>query len=147
MLPEFQALTFGKFIVFVVCLLAPLIVMADIAVIVHPGLSVSTITRREAVDIFLGKSRQLRDGTTLIPLDQRSGRPARDEFYRRAANKSASQLKAYWARQVFTGQGEPPMSMMDDSEVKLLVSQNPNMIGYIDAAMADGSVKTVLLVK
>lgn len=120
---------------------------ADIAVVVHPKSAVNTITVREAVDIFLGKTRQLRDGSTVIPLDQRSGRSARGEFYRLAANKSAAQMKAYWARQVFTGQGEPPRSMMDDYEVKTLISQNPNMIGYIDAAMVDQSVKSVLLIR
>jgi ABC-type phosphate transport system substrate-binding protein len=120
---------------------------ADIAVIVHNDSPVVAITLREAVDIFLGKTRQLRSGMAIIPLDQRSGRAVRDEFYRRAANKSASQLKAYWARQVFTGQGEPPRSLLDDIQVKYLVSENPNMIGYIDAAMVDGSVKSVLLVR
>lgn len=121
--------------------------IADIAVVVHPDSPANSITLREAVDIFLGKTRHLRDGATLIPLDQRSGRASRDEFYSRAANKSAAQLKAYWARQVFTGQGEPPRSMLDDAEVKLLVSQNPSMIGYIDAKMVDSTVKAVLLVK
>lgn len=121
--------------------------LADIAVVVHPQSAVSTITQREAIDVFLGKTRELRDGTRLIPLDQRAGGQVRNEFYRRAANKSASQLKAYWSRQVFTGQGEPPMSMRDDEEIKLLISQNPNMIGYIDAEKVDASVRTVLLIR
>ena len=121
-------------------------VLADVAVIVHPDSSAANITVREAVDIFLGKTHQLRDGTRLIPLDQRARQPAREEFYRRAANKSAAQLKAYWARQVFTGQGEPPLSMRDDTEVKMLVANNPNMIGYIDAERVDQSVKLVLLI-
>lgn len=126
---------------------SPFAAAADVAVVVHPSSDVSSITLREAVDIFLGKTRQLRSGTTLIPLDQRHGRETRDEFYRLAANKSAAQLKAYWARQVFTGQGEPPRSMIDDNEIKTLISQNPNMIGYIDASFVDKSVKTVLLVR
>ena len=120
---------------------------ADIAVIVHKQSPVDAISVRQAVDIFLGKTRKLPNGITVIPLDQKSGRVIRNEFYRRAANKSASQLKAYWARQVFTGQGEPPRSLRDDIEVKELVSENPNMIGYIDAARLDDTVKSVLLVK
>ncbi len=135
-----------KLICFWLCIWACPVV-AEIAVIVHPDSAVSSITLREAVDVFLGKTRHLRDGTRLIPLDQRSGQPARDEFYRRAANKTQAQLKAYWARQVFTGQGEPPLSMMDDAEVKMLVGANPNMIGYIDATLVDISVKSVLLIK
>lgn len=122
-------------------------VVADVAVIVHPDSAVSNITMREAVDVFLGKTRRLRDGTRLIPLDQHTSQPVRDEFYWSAAKKTAAQLKAYWARQVFTGQGEPPLSMMDSAEVKMLVGNNPNMIGYIDAAMVDITVKSVLLIR
>lgn len=121
-------------------------VIADVAVIVHPNSGVNAITLQEAADVFLGKTRKLRDGTTLIPLDQRAGTPARDQFYDSAAKKSAAQLKAYWARQVFTGQGEPPLSVQDSEEVRQLVAGNPNMIGYIDVTEVNSSVKTVLLI-
>lgn len=120
---------------------------SDIAVIVHPNASVGAVTLQEAADVFLGKTREMRDGTMLIPLDQKKSPSVRTEFYLSAAKKTEAQLRAYWARQVFTGQGEPPRSVADDSEVKQLVSQNPNMIGYIDADKVDETVKTVLLIR
>lgn len=120
---------------------------ADIAVIVHPGATVRAISLQEAANIFLGKIREMRDGTMLIPLDQRKNDKVKFAFYRKACGKSAAQLKAYWSRQVFTGQGEPPLSVNNDAAVKKLVSLNPNMIGYIDAELVDSTVKTVLLIR
>lgn len=120
---------------------------SDIAVIVHPDASVGAVTLQEAADVFLGKTREMRDGTMLIPLDQKKNPKVRSEFYLSAAKKTEAQLRAYWARQVFTGQGEPPRSVANDREVKQLVSKNPNMIGYIDADKVDGSVKAVLLIR
>lgn len=120
---------------------------SDIAVIVHPQASVGAVTLQEAADVFLGKTREMRDGTMLIPLDQKKNPDVRSAFYLSAAKKTEAQLRAYWARQVFTGQGEPPRSVANDEAVKQLVSQNPNMIGYIDADKVDDSVKTVLLIR
>lgn len=120
---------------------------SDIAVIVHPDASVGAVTLQEAADVFLGKTREMRDGTMLIPLDQKKNPQVRSEFYLSAAKKTEAQLRAYWARQVFTGQGEPPRSVANDREVKQLVSKNPNMIGYIDADKVDDSVKAVLLIR
>jgi len=122
-------------------------VYADIAGIVHKDSPLDSITLRQAESIFLGKIRQLDGGITIIPLDQRSGTPVRDSFYRLTANKTASQIKAYWSRQVFTGQGEPPRTLVDDTQVKDIVAENPNMIGYIDASLLDQTVKTVLMVR
>lgn len=120
---------------------------SDIAVIVHPDASVGAVTLQEAADVFLGKTREMRDGTMLIPLDQKKNPKVRSEFYLSAAKKTEAQLRAYWARQVFTGQGEPPRSVANDRVVKQLVSKNPNMIGYIDADKVDDSVKAVLLIR
>lgn len=58
--------------------------------------------------------------------------------------KSASQLKSYWSKLVFTGKGTPPQEVSSEDEIKKLVASNPNMIGYIDAANVDSSVKVAL---
>jgi ABC-type phosphate transport system substrate-binding protein len=116
-------------------------------VVVHPKATVATVTLQEAADVFLGRTREMRDGTLLIPLDQRKNPDLRSAFYLATAKKTQAQLKAYWARQVFTGQGEPPLTVIGDDAVKRLVSQNPNMIGYIDAEKVDESVRSVLLIR
>ena len=117
---------------------------AGVVVIVNPSIAAASISKAEAADVFLGKTKSLSDGTAMVPLDQAEGEAVRDEFYQKAANKSASQLKAYWSRQVFTGQGEPPKAVADDDEVKALVAKNPNIIGYVSSEAVDSTVKAVL---
>ncbi|ASP38876.1 phosphate ABC transporter substrate-binding protein [Bacterioplanes sanyensis] len=116
---------------------------AEFAVIVsasnqHDNLDKTAITR-----IFLGKASSFPDGSKAIPVDQTEGTAGREAFNSKVLEKSPSQLKAYWSRLIFTGKGTPPQESGGDSEVKGLVANNPNLIGYIDASMVDDSVKVV----
>ena len=61
--------------------------------------------------------------------------------------KNDSQLRAYWSRVVFTGIGKPPSEHGGDVEIRKLVADNPNVIGYIDKNKLDDSVHAVLLIE
>ncbi|MDB6061639.1 MAG: hypothetical protein JWM78_1742 [Verrucomicrobiaceae bacterium] len=126
------------------CLL-PLSALADVVVIVNPSVSV-TATQAEAGDFFLGKSPTI-GGVALKAVDQESGSASRDTFYEKAAGKNASQLNAHWSRIVFTGKGQPPKAVGDDSQVKEAVAKDKTLIGYIDSSALDSSVKKVVAVK
>lgn len=114
---------------------------AEIAVIVHPSnaneLDKTTITR-----IYTGKAKSFPDGKQAVPINQANG-GATDEFNKSVLNKSTSQLRAYWSKLIFTGKGAPPKVVNTEAEVLELVSTNPNIIGYIDAANVNDSVKVV----
>ncbi len=125
--------------------LAPLSALADVVVIVHPSVSASG-SQAEVADLFLGKASAL-GGVTLTPIDQESGSDARNTFYEKAAGKNPSQLNAHWSRIVFTGKGQPPKAVGDDSQVKEAVAKNKALIGYIDSSALDSSVKKVLVIK
>lgn len=117
---------------------------AEVAVIVNSSVAVSSITTDVAADIFLSKMSALPDGTKMVPLDQEEGKKAREEFYSKVVKKDAAQLNAYWSRLIFTGKGEPPKKVADDSEVVALVAANPNMIGYVQASAVTPGVKVLL---
>ncbi|HLO93975.1 MAG TPA: phosphate ABC transporter substrate-binding protein, partial [Burkholderiaceae bacterium] len=68
-------------------------------------------------------------------------------FYAQVAGRSEAQIKAYWSRMVFTGKGAPPQEVGDGAAVKKLLANNPNLVGYIDAAQVDGSVKVLAEIK
>ena len=87
------------------------------------------------------------DGMRALPVDQTSGTPMREQFNARVLDKSDSQLKAYWSRVVFTGTGTPPKEVGGDNEVKKLVADNPNLIGYIDKTKLDSSVVAILSIE
>lgn len=120
-----------------------MVVSAETAVIVSASNANATLDKATISKIFLGKSKSFPDGSQALPIDQNDGTAARDAFNSNMLGKSASQLKSYWSRLIFTGKGTPPKQSGNDSDVKALVSNNPNMIGYIDSAAVDGSVKVV----
>lgn len=57
--------------------------------------------------------------------------------------KNDQQIKAYWAQLLFTGKGTPPKAVDSSVEIKKLLSDNPALIGYIDAEDVDDNVKVV----
>ena len=115
---------------------------AEIAVVVHPS-NASAIDSSAISRIFLGKLKSFDGGGQAVPINQESSTGATDEFNSKVLNKSGSQLKSYWSKLVFTGKGTPPKVVANDAEVISLISANPNLIGYIDAAAVTGTVKVI----
>ena len=116
---------------------------AEISVVVHPSSSVQALSADEVSRLFLGKAKSFPGGAQAVPVNQDEGNPARAKFNETVCKKNASQYKAYWSQLVFTGKGTPPKDAGDDAAVKALVAANPNMVGYIDSAAVDASVKVV----
>ena len=123
-------------------LIASAAAFSAVAVIVHPN-NANSLTESDITRIFLGKKKSFPDGADAIPVDQKEGSAARSAFVGTVLKKNDQQIKAYWAQLLFTGKGTPPKEVGAGSDVKKLVSENPALIGYIDAADADGSVKVV----
>lgn len=119
---------------------------AEMVVIVSEKNPNSTITAGNAEKIFLGKIKLFPDGSSAIPLDLPNRTEEKDYFYAKAIRKNSAQLKAYWAKVVFTGGGAPPKSVDSQDEMVKLVAQNPNTIGYVEKSKIDPSVKVVLQV-
>lgn len=116
---------------------------AEVAVIVSAKNPNGNIDQGTISKIFLGKTKNFPDGSQAIPIDQNEGSAARQSFNATVLGKSASQLKSYWSRLIFTGKGTPPKQSGNDSDIKGLIAANPNLVGYIDASAVDDSVKVV----
>ena len=124
-------------------LLIPSLVLAEIAVIVHPSASFDTLEARDIKRIFLGKSRKFPNGQSAVPLNQDSGSDLQNKFNKKVCGKSEPQYRAYWSQLIFTGKGMPPKDRGGNIDVIEAVADNPNYIGYIDASAVDDSVKVV----
>lgn len=115
---------------------------AEVAVIVNPSAGVDTASKEEIARLFLNKSNNIK-GVNLTPIDQAEGNAARNAFYQKVGDKTASQLNAYWSRLIFTGKGQPPDAVSDDAEAIQTVSEDPGIIGYVDASAVNSSVKVI----
>ena len=123
------------------CLLLSGIASAEIAVIVHPS-NANALDKTAITRIYTGKAKSFPNGEQAVPVNQADG-PTTEAFNKSVLNKSTNQLRAYWSKLIFTGKGAPPKVVNSEAEVMELVSSNPNIIGYVDAASVNGSVKVV----
>jgi len=111
--------------------------------VVSPKSPVAALSKNQVVDIFLGRASRFPNGEPALPIDQAEGSPVRDEFYAKVVGKTPPQVKAHWAKIIFTGRGSPPEAAPNSAEVKKLVAKNPHAIGYIEKDLVDQSVKVL----
>lgn len=127
------------------CMLISLQGWAEVAVVVSRDTPVDSMSTSQLQNIFLGRTSHLPGEVRAVPLDQADGNEVRDAFYRDLLGQSPAQVKAHWSKILFTGRGRPPRQVAGDEEVKRLVAATPGMVGYIDAASLDDSVKALEL--
>lgn len=120
----------------------PCTASADILVVSHSQSPIASLSREEAINIYMGRFRRLPDGTSVHPLDQADSSPARRVFYRQLLNKSLEEINAYWARLLFSGRTTPPAQSRDLEELLARLARDPGAIGYIDRSQMTGSAPT-----
>jgi ABC-type phosphate transport system substrate-binding protein len=119
---------------------------AEVVVIVSAKSPIKSLSNDQASDLFLGKVADFPNGTKATPLDQTEGSAVRDAFYQKSTGKAPAQMKAHWARMLFTGRAQPPVESGDSESIKKLVAANPGLVGYIDRDALDNSVRPVLVI-
>jgi ABC-type phosphate transport system substrate-binding protein len=115
-----------------------------IVVIVNPSIGVQHLSRREALDIFLGRYRTFPSGASALPIDLDINSTERRQFYLMLAHKDSSDMSSYWARLTFSGKISPPFSVANARMALDIVANNPNAIAYVDRAAVDNRVRIAL---
>jgi hypothetical protein len=117
-------------------LIASLARAADLVVIMAPGAPL--LSKDQVTNVYIGRRSDLK------PLDLPASAAQRDAFYKKVTARDAAQIKAVWARILFTGRGQPPKELPDEAAIKKAVAGDPKAVGYIDKANVDSTVKVVL---
>jgi len=123
--------------------IAPLC-QAQVVVIVNPKNSATSATADEIGNLYSGKGKTLPGGGLAVLTDLPEGSPLSDSFYKAATGKSPAQVKATWAKLLFSGKATPPTQQPTAADVRRFVAANPDAIGYIDKASVDNTVKVLL---
>ena len=105
-----------------------------LVVIVNPAIGAQHLSRREVLDIFLGRYRTFPSGTSALPIDLDVSSTERKQFYALLAHKEPSDMGSYWARLTFSGKISPPFAVPDAHVAIDIVANNPNAIAYVDRA-------------
>ncbi|NTV93915.1 MAG: hypothetical protein HGA75_00670 [Thiobacillus sp.] len=117
---------------------------ADLVVVVNARSGVDRLTLDDAVNIFMGRYRELPSGITALPVDQPATRPERERFYRLLVNKDLSEISAYWARLVFSGKTSPPRQAHSQAEVVDWLAGQKGAVGYLERGQVDSRFRIVL---
>jgi ABC-type phosphate transport system substrate-binding protein len=115
-----------------------------LVVIVNPSIGVQHLSRREALDIFLGRYRTFPSGASALPIDLGIDSNERKQFYLLLAHKDPADMSSYWARLTFSGKISPPFAVADGHMAVDIVANNPNAIAYVDRASVDNRVRIAL---
>ncbi len=119
---------------------------AEVAVIANPTSGIASVSNDEIKRLFLGKSKTV-GGNKATPVDQNDESTVREYFYKVVVGKTSSQLRAYWAKLVFTGKGKPPQQLGTDADVVAAVAADASLVGYVDVAAVTGEVSVILVVQ
>ena len=120
---------------------------ADFYLVVQANNPQRALTQKEAVDLFMGRSRQFAGGLNAQPLDHARNSAARAHFYRLLTGMDMPQVNSYWARLTFSGQTQPPRPMDSEAAMVDALKRAPGAIGYLTQRPADPSLQVVLVLK
>lgn len=136
-----------SFILMCIGMLSPLPTMAGdprgIAVIIHPDNPLQSLDKDQVAHLFLRKAKAFPGGVLAKPVVMPENSPVRDRFEREILRREPLQIRAYWARLVFTGRGKPPKAMPTPEDIKRYVAAEPAAISYLPTSEVDDSVKVV----
>ncbi len=118
---------------------------AEVLIVVSAEAPFSRLTSSDLRDIYLGRRTQIANGIHVVPLDQSEGAAARSEFYTRYTGQTPAQIKAHWARQIFTGRGEPPQALSNNHAVVERLVGDTKALGYIDHSFLDDRLRVVAI--
>lgn len=119
----------------------------DLYIVVNATNPVSALTHNEALDLFMGRSRQFSGGLAVQPFDQARNSVARAEFYRLLTGMDMPQVNSYWARLMFSGQTQPPRAIDTEASLVDVLRRSPGAIGYLTQPPTDKSLSVVLVLR
>jgi hypothetical protein len=119
---------------------------AGLVVVCGTDSPIKQLSPEQAKRLYLGQVTALSDGTPASVVDLPVG-PTRDSFYLALTGKNPSQIRAYWSRLVFSGRALPPREAGSIAELRTMLRENRNLVGYLKDSEVDAGLKVLLIVE
>jgi hypothetical protein len=120
---------------------------ADFYIVVHASNPQRALTQKEAVDLFMGRSRAFANGDFALIFDLPRDHPRRAVFYQSLTGMSVAQVNSYWSRLMFSGQSAPPQALPDETAMAGILRRNPSALGWLSKEPTEPGLRTVLVIK
>ena len=120
---------------------------ADFYVVVHAGNPQRSLTQKEAVDLFMGRSRAFANGEFALIFDLPRDNARRAAFYQALTGMGVAQVNSYWSRLMFSGQSVPPQALADEAAMVGMLRRNPGALGWLNREPTEPGLRSVLVIK
>jgi ABC-type phosphate transport system substrate-binding protein len=119
----------------------------QVAIIVNPANSVSTLSPGDLHKIYMGDKGSWPNGKHIFLIMAPPGSPERAAMLKNVFKMSEGEYAKYFLQATFTGAiSAPPKEASSAAEIKQLVAANAGAIGYVKPQDADDTVKVLLKV-
>jgi hypothetical protein len=118
-------------------------VSSEFVVVVNKGNNIEALSKREVIDIYMGRYLTFPDGESAQPLDLPAQSQLKNEFYLKLVNQDERKINAYWARLLFSGRAKPPESAKSVDEALQKLQKSEFSIAYIPEDQLTDDVKVV----
>ena len=117
-----------------------------VAIVVNRSHKIGDMSLADVRKLFLGEKGTLPNGRRVILLMSPAGTPARETVLRQIYKMSESEFAKYVLQSAFTGRQTPPHEVAA-GEMKRLVAERPDVIGYLPVTQVDDAIRAVLVVQ
>jgi ABC-type phosphate transport system substrate-binding protein len=119
----------------------------SLAVIVHPGAPVKSLTGPELAAIFSGGIKYWKGGVAITIFNAPATSPVRTEFDSVVLNMSAEQVSRYWLDRRIRGEGTPPRQVPAPELAARLAATLPGAITYVPEDKVLPNVRVVARIR
>ena len=116
---------------------------ADYYVVVSERNPLTMLSQKDALQLFMGRSRTFPDGRPAIPCDIASD-ALRAGFYQALGGMSLPQVNSYWARLMFSGRSLPPQRLDSEAAMTQRIAEDASAIGWLPHAPRQKGLRIVL---
>jgi len=108
-------------------LLTALTIMAfsDINIVTSANSPITGISVEDLAKVYLKKKDTI-NGIKVIPIDNKD---SYNEFCKKVIKKTPKQLRAYWMKEIYRGDKQPPQKL-SSSQIKQKMQKNSKIISY-----------------
>ncbi|ARU55755.1 MAG: hypothetical protein MI864_21670 [Pseudomonadales bacterium] len=118
-------------------------VNATESVIANSSNAIQFLNLNQVRAIFSLRVRQWDDGTPITVFVLEDRHPAHQTFIRSVLHMLPHQLRRHWDRYIYSGIGQGPITVRDETAMLLRVSNTPGAIGYLPEGISHDQVQIV----
>ena len=111
--------------------------------IVHPGVSITEERKSGVRALFTMRLSRWPDGMPVQVFVLPDQDVTHFDFAKGVLGVLPQQLRRAWDRAVFSGTGQAPTEVLDESEMLDRVAETPGAVGYVSDGVADERVRVV----